>query len=121
MGHPQIDTGLGFTCDKEVLPVVLAFYKAGVPTKSSCQNTGERRMGFSGTEPRAFIAFHGSIELLSFCVQLRENLPSDSTWGLLMQLYGGGDPRFCVAVEFTYKNSIRDKVIATLEKCAIDR
>lgn len=36
--HPQVDTGLGFSCDAEILDVVRAFNLSGMVTRFSCQD-----------------------------------------------------------------------------------
>lgn len=69
--HPQVDTGLGFTCDKEVLKPVQALNAKGFRTLSSCQQTekwaiARRTISFEHSDP---------FELLSFCLHLKALAP----------------------------------------------
>lgn len=53
--HPQVDTGLGFTCDEQILDTVLAINKVpGIRTQTSCQAYSDTWL-----VPKAQILFEG--------------------------------------------------------------
>lgn len=74
--HPQMDSGLGFTCDEEILPFILAFHSAGIKTLSSCQSGGpwlipRRSVVYTHDDPQV---------VLKFALYLRDAVPGKSGW-----------------------------------------
>jgi len=58
--HPQIDSGLGFTCDHGVLAMIQALHHAGLPTLYSCESVGpwvirRKEVCFSHARPHALL------------------------------------------------------------------
>jgi hypothetical protein len=69
--HQQVDTGLGFKCDKGILELILLMNKLpGIKTQFSCQ-------GGDGAPPdNAMVLFVGAfVDLERFCSRLRTRLP----------------------------------------------
>lgn len=87
--HPQVDTGLGFTCDEGVLQLVLAFTEAGFPTLCSCEANGPWYI------KRKFVRFtHDKVsELLELALYIKKNLSSCFRQHLVIDnTCGGADP-----------------------------
>jgi hypothetical protein len=72
--HPQVDSGFGFTCDEDVLPIVQALFAAGFRTVGSCQNTNESSYGDLWMIPRAYVAFmhDNPRRVMDLCLHVRE-------------------------------------------------
>jgi hypothetical protein len=71
--HRQVDSGLGFTCDEQILPFVTAAADAGMKTESSCQ---EWWSVDPSAEGRRFLMLHDAdgdpARLLRFCQRVRD-------------------------------------------------
>lgn len=85
--HPQVDTGLGFTCDVGVFDIVIAINRAGFQTVSSCEARSElvasrRESAALWAIPRKWVGFYHSDtgELLRFCLHIREQLKQARGW-----------------------------------------
>jgi hypothetical protein len=65
--HPQADSGLGFTCDIAMVPMVQALHRAALPTFHCCESVGpwmirRKEVAFFRADPHS---------LLGFCLKLK--------------------------------------------------
>lgn len=69
--HPQVDSGLGFTCDEGILNLALCLNAGKIKTMGSCQGPHG-----NWAVPRAWIRFYGETDeyLIRFCVELKDHL-----------------------------------------------
>ena len=70
--HPQVDSGYGFTCDVDVLPVIKAVWNIDFKTVGSCQHWNEDQW------PTLFERYVGIVhddlhELLDFAIYLKNS------------------------------------------------
>lgn len=69
--HIQVESGLGFTCDRDVLDLVLSLNFDKIQTLGSCQGPYGQWIF-----PRAWVRFYGETDrcLMSFCLALKEQI-----------------------------------------------
>lgn len=73
--HLQVDSGLGYTCDEEILPFVLLTNNDTLRTQSSCQEWWQNEYR---AHKRRFIMIRScgndAMDILKFCIHMKESL-----------------------------------------------
>lgn len=79
--HPQVDSGYGFTCDKNMLEVVKMIWGIGFKTLSCCQNTNDTDEDQRAV-PRSEITFthENPFMLLILCMHIRSVMGKRAGW-----------------------------------------
>lgn len=73
--HPQVDSGLGFQCDEEIVDLIRLIHKfPGITTTYSCQ-------GGPAKWATAYVIFNGDTDkLVTFCKCLMPVMLSEKLW-----------------------------------------